>query len=310
MTSSRFTHNQREQTVLTDLETCFPDFSGELLSWEKVPDGQDPPDFISRVENGPIGLELIEWLDGEQMRPAKGREFQRNHIRLVLGENWHTEYQPQNFKFAIVMPVWGLVIARSEEALVRREFFACAANADKTWGTNPDLWVGDHYTEDFAGYPKLGKYLQAIRYIGGSSRGRCWIDVEEDGEAYDPSVAAQTLEQALVKKLNIYSTASTQAKVHLHGLIENYLLVHGSFNAYAYNAPSGPLSLADIARRGAALYAAHPQRQTFNRVWFFFSLDPADELNQPLGFPPGYPQVRWLAQLWPIFSIHPGSSPA
>jgi hypothetical protein len=310
MTSSRFTHSQREQTVLIDLERCFPHFTGEARFWEKVPDGQDPPDFISRVQSGPIGLELIEWLDGDQMRPAKGRESQRDQIRNVPRENWHVEHQPRNFKLAIVTPLWGLRIVRSEEALVRREFFECAASADKAWNANPDLWAGGHYTEDFAGYPILGKYFETIHYIEGSPLGLCWIDVEEDGEAYDPSAPAQTLEQALVKKLSLYSSSSTKARLKMHGLSESNLLVHGGFNAYAYNTPSGSLSLADIAQRGAAFYAAEPQRQTFNRVWFFNSLDSADDLNQPLGFPPGYGQVRWLAQLWPTFSIHPASVPA
>lgn len=76
---------------------------------------------------------------------------------------------------------------------------------------------------------------------------------------------------------------------------------------YAYNSPSGPLSLETIARRGAAFYAGHMQRQIFNRVWFFDSLDSADDINQLFGYPPGYGRVRWLSQLWPNFSVYPGS---
>jgi hypothetical protein len=66
--------------------------------------------------------------------------------------------------------------------------------------------------------------------------------------------------------------------------------------------------LEEIAQRGAAFYAAHPQRQIFTRVWFFDSLDSADEINQLLGYPPGYGRVRWLAQLWPTFNVYTGSS--
>jgi hypothetical protein len=90
-------------------------------------------------------------------------------------------------------------------------------------------------------------------------------------------------------------------------LAELYLLVHGGFNAYRYNTPSRPLSLEQIAQRGADFYAAHPQRHIFNRVWFFDSLNSADDLNRLIGYPPGYGKVRWLAQLWPKFDVYPGS---
>lgn len=307
MATSRLTHIQREQVVLTDLEASFPQFAGQVLSWTKVPDGQDPPDFVSRGLSGPIGLELIEWLDGKQMGPAKGRESQRDSIRRVLSANWQAEYQPQNFNLAVAMPDWSLRITRSEQTQVRQEFFACAANVDKTWHSNPERVGRGYLHTDFASYPVMGKYFSAIRYIGGEPHGFCWIDVEEDGGAYDPTVTVETLKQALDRKLSLYSTSATQAKLKTHSVTELYLLVHGGFNVYRYNKPSGPLSLEDIARRGAAFYSAHPQRQIFNRVWFFDSLDSADEINQLLGYPPGYGRVRWLAQLWPDFNVHPGS---
>lgn len=63
--TARLTHDQREQLVLTDVNASFPDFTGLRLSWTKVADGQCPPGFVSGRENGPIGLELIEWLDGK-----------------------------------------------------------------------------------------------------------------------------------------------------------------------------------------------------------------------------------------------------
>jgi hypothetical protein len=44
------------------------------------------------------------------------------------------------------------------------------------------------------------------------------------------------------------------------------LIVHGGINAYRYNTPGGPLSLGQIAERGAAYYATHPQRHIFNRA--------------------------------------------
>ena len=104
MATARLSHDQREQEVLTDLQRHFPAFA-DAVSWSKVPDGQDPPDFIGHTLDGPVGLELIEWLDGGQMGPAKGRESQRDNIRRVVHENWQARYQPQNFNLAVLMPI-------------------------------------------------------------------------------------------------------------------------------------------------------------------------------------------------------------
>jgi hypothetical protein len=48
--------------------------------------------------------------------------------------------------------------------------------------------------------------------------------------------------------------------------------------------------------------------RSFGRVWFFDSLDTADEVNQAIGFPAGYGRVRWLARLWPDFEVYSNST--
>jgi hypothetical protein len=310
MFTPRMTHDQREQTILNDLEASFPHFAGRELSWAKVPEGHDPPDFLGHGAGGSVGLELIEWLAGDQMGPAKERESKRDRIRHVLKDNWEAEYRPESFNLAVAVPDWGQRMTSPDEIAVRQEFFACSEKVDRTWHTHPE-WgacVRSHRI-DKAEYPTMAKYIQAIRFIQGRPHGFCWIDVEEDAGAYDPTVPIETLEQAIEKKLDLYSTQEKQAQLKARGLTEFYLLVHGGFNAFRYNTPSHPLSLEEIARRGAGFYADHPFRRTFSRVWFFDSLDSADEINQLLGYPTEYGRVRWLARLWPEFSVHPGSFP-
>lgn len=307
MATARLTHYQREEEVLRDVEEHFPFFAGPAISWGKLADGEDPPDFIGRSRDRLIGLELIEWLDGKQMGPAKGRESQREDIRRVIAEDWQQRYQPQHFNLAVLVPNWSVRITGAETAQLRHEFFACAESTDRGWLANPERIARGYYHTDLSAYPVMAKYFHAIRFIEGTPHGLCWIDVEEDGGAYDPMITVQTLEQALGKKVALYSTPEKQEHLSSLGLSELVLLVHGGFNAYRYNTPSGPLSLDYIARQGANFYAAHPQRQIFNRVWFFHSLDSADEVNQLLGFPAGYGRVRWLAQLWPTFTVSPRS---
>ena len=306
LAAAKLSHEQREQLVLTDLSASFPDFVGEPLSWTKVPDGQDPPDFLGVGQNKRIGLELIEWLDGGQMGPAKTREARRMDALRVLRADWKAEYAPRNFRGAFI-DVGEKKIAAADEAGLRKEFFECAAQVDRTWLTNPERTGKALEVNDFSGYPLMRTYFGGIRFIGGAPHGLCWIDVQGDGGAYDPSDAIETLKQALDRKLSDYSTSEKQAHFQAHGLSELDLLVHGGFNAYAYNSPSGPLSLEAIAQRGAAFYTSHPQRQIFSRVWFYDSLDSADDLNKLIGYPPGYGRVRWLAQLWPRVFVYPGS---
>jgi hypothetical protein len=305
--AAKLTHDQREQLVLTDLNASFPAFTGLPLSWTKIPDGHDPPDFLSVGPTGRIGLELIEWLDGGQMGPAKTREARRTEVLRVLRTNWKAEYHPQRFCGAFIQ-VGATRIAAADEAGLRREFFDCVAEVDRTWLTNPERRGIAFWLNDFGGYPLMQVYFACIRFIGGDPHGFCWIEVDGDGGAYDPGVAVETLKQALDKKLSDYSTPEKLAHLRAHALCELCLLVHGGFNAFAYNAPSGPMSLEIIAQRGAAFYAAHQHRRIFNRVWFFDSLDSADDINQLIGYPPGYGRVRWLAQLWPRFSVYPRSN--
>jgi hypothetical protein len=307
--TARLTHDQREGEILTDLEQHFPRFAGYGSSWAKVPEGQDPPDFVGAGPQGPVGLELVEWLDGDQMGPAKVREAERKNILRVVSENWQAEAQPQNFNLAVLVPNFNLSISRSAEACLHQEFFACAKAIDEGWSTNPGRTGRVYWHTDFSLYPVMGKYFHAVHYVGGGPHGFCWIDVEEDGGAYDPEIAVVTLERAIDKKLGRYSTPEMRSHLNVQGLAELDLLVHGGFNAYRYNTPGGQLSLEDIAHRGAGYYASHTQRAIFDRVWFFHSLDPADDVNALLGYPAGAGRVRWLAQLWPDFIVGAGSIP-
>jgi hypothetical protein len=303
VTAQRQTHNQREQEVLADVEKHFPGFAGHPITWSKVPDGQDPPDFVAQAPSGRIGLEFIEWLDGSQMGAAKGRESQRANIVRVIADNW-IEHQPRNVGLAVLIPAWGLRIAPSDESVLKLEFYRCVEAIDSVWSSNPARIGSTYYQADLSGYPTLARYFEGIRYIGGEQHGFCWIDVEQDKGNYDPSTTIQTLEQALDKKLTLYSTPEKHAELNTLGLTELNLLVHGGINAYRYNTPAHPLSLEQIAWRGAEFYARHPQRHIFDRVWFFDSLNSADSLNALIGLPPGYGDVKWLAGLWPTFEVY------
>lgn len=299
-------HFNRELPVLNDLEASFPDFTGKSLSW--VHNQHDPPDFIAQNSSGTFGLEFREWLDGEQMSAAQQRDRQRKHLFDVIGRGWESESQPTHIVLVSIEPHWGQRIALADESALRLEFYECVAGVDQTWLANPERVEHVYYQMEFPAYPLMRTYLQAIRYISGRPHGCCWIQAEEDGGAYDEMEPIQTLEQALEDKLSKFAKPQWQLRLALHDLLEHYLLIHGGWNAHRNNTPHSPLTLQQVARRGAEFYAAHPRRGLFDRVWFFDSLDSADDWNAVLGFPAGSGRVRWLAQLWPTFMVYEGST--
>jgi hypothetical protein len=253
-----------------------------------------------------IGLELVEWLDGDQMSQAKRSESIRDQIVRLLGRDWESEYRPQNFRAAFIEDRTERIVSADAERL-RTEFFACAANVDRAWFTNEERFGGSYYQNEFPGYPLLDKYFAGIRYLGGETHGLRWMDVSGDGGAFDPARTVTALKNALDAKMENFLQPEKQQHLATHRLDELCLLVHGGFNAFAYNTPSGPLSLHDIAKLGSAFCAAHAHRELFSRVWFFDSLDTADDLNPAIGFPAGYGRVRWLAQLWPESRVYPAA---
>jgi hypothetical protein len=298
-------HLNREQTILSDVELSFPSFTGKSLAWVHNP--QDPPDFIAQDPAGTFGLEFRERLDGQQMGEAQGRDRQRRRLIDLIRTGWEQEYQPNNIALASIEPRWGFRIAPSDESRLRQEFYDCAKNADQTWFTNPECIAHGYYQTEFIGYPLMETNFQAIRYTSpasGPPHGAFWVQVEEDGGAFDPNIPIQTLERALEDKLIKFSRPEWQARLSKHNLSEHYLLIHGGWNAYKSNTPHHPMTLEQIALRGAEFYAAHQQRSLFNGVWFFDSLDSAHDINALFGLPAGSGRVRWLAQLWPTVRVY------
>ncbi len=283
---SRQTHDDRETQVITDLESSFPGVAGASTLWTKVPDGGDPPDFIAALPSGSVGLELVEWLDGEQMTVAKGRESQRDQIHRVLAVGWEQEYRPKNFRGAFV-EFGNERIARKDEAPLRKEFYALAEEVDQSWDSNPDRSGNSCYMLEFPGHPLIQEYF-SIRFIGGTLMNHNWVHASGDGGAFDPGDAVEALKEAIDKKLRLYSTAASQQRLKAHNLASLDLLVHGGFNAFAYNTPTGPYSLEDLSRFAAQYFASHPRRSIFNHVWFFNSLG----------------VDRWLCELSPRFYVY------
>lgn len=302
-------HHQREQEILTDIEAHFPAFAGQSIAWRPIAQGNDPPDFIGQTAHGLVGLEFVEWLDGSQMTPAKGREFYRKHIRTVLESGWLAQYLPQNIARAFLSVRWDQRLAVADQDLLRQQFFKCAQEVDRAWQTNPDRRGRIFNQHDLSAYPVLNKYFYAVRYIDGTHHGNFWVDMQEDGGFFDPMDTVRTLESVLDAKMAGYAVPDKQSHLGAHQLAELWLLVHGGYNIYAYNRPRGPLTLRDIAAFGTEYCAQHSQKRIFDKIWLFHAIDSADDINARLGIPAGTGRIRWLAQIWPMLNVDPRSIP-
>ena len=151
MATPRISHGQRELIVLSDLEASFQNFTGHTRTWSPIPEGQDPPDFISRQPEAVIGLELREWLDGDQMGPAKRRESLREQAHRVLSDDWPREHQPKNFRGAFPSLIFNERISRADEQPLRQQFSlapltwtALGLMTSTTWGTRTNFGNSRH----------------------------------------------------------------------------------------------------------------------------------------------------------------------
>lgn len=306
--NSSLTHAQREGIVMQELQTSFPGF-GSVNAWTPVSD--DPPDFTGISSDGLIGLELVEWLDGTQMGAAQARKSYREKLWNFIAFDWKHEYQPVHLSSAVVCPSWSTKLSKADEISLRTEFWSLMTEIDQTWLVNPER-VGDNLLADLSSRPVLSKYVQSIRLRSGDQswkkHGFSWIEMEEDGGSYDPSDVIQTLKQAILKKVNLYSDPAASARLTSKRLNRLELLVHGGFNLYAYNTPRGRLGVSEIASAGAAFYSGLPDAERrFDRIWLFNALNPAGDWNELVGLPRDYGRLRWLTELFPVYSVDPRS---
>lgn len=303
----RLNHDERERAIIDDIERQFPNFAGNIGPWNKIPEGQDPPDFINDNPRTRVGLELREWLDGGQMGNAKVWELITARFNEILREGWEHQYRPQHCIEVILELREQKKLEGADERAFREEFFRCVERID-TLNAEPFAIKNSFFRmQDLGGYPTLHKYLMYVLFIGGKPNGFYrWFMAQRSKGVFDPNSARLALENAIDDKMRDYSTAKKKAHLAKHSLTEINLLIHGGFNIVLHNAPWDSLRIEEIARSGSEYCAAHKHRKTFDHVWFFYGIDNAPDILKLVGLNPEEGKVRWMAQLWPEFHVLPG----
>jgi len=303
----RPTHDERERAVVIDcVESQFPNFAGNTSPWNKIPDGQDPPDFISENPRARIGLELREWLDGDQMGNAKMWESIAIRFNEVLSEGWEQQFQPQHCNWVMLELREPNKLEAADEPAFGEEFFKCVARIDTLNAQPFGIKHSFFRMQDLGGYPTLHKYLMYILFFGGKPIGSRWFMAQRSRGVFDSNSARSALENAIDDKMLDYTTVGKKAHLAGHRLTEINLLIYGGLNISHYNAPWDCLRIEEIARFGSEYCAAQRLRQTFGRAWFFYGVDNMPEFVKLVGLKPEEGKIRWMAQLWPEFPVLPG----
>jgi len=296
-------HSEEEIGIMTNIASLFPTFLGGV-SFSHSP--QDPPDFISTLQDGKrVGLELTCWLDKVQTREAKWRgRIRQQLLEIVECQNLP---RPKNYSVAVIMPKWGKVISQSHSDGVRSEFHAVAQRIDATWeelrakhwaplGPKQKFDYEAHQNE-LGPYPILSRYVKSIWFSEGSgtetlSAERSWVSTESDGGFYEPRAAIGALRIVVEQKLNRFNKARTKAHLGALDLCELYLLVYAHPELFASNTPYQDGSQMMISPTEGLREAAET------------SLRGISEMESPFrGIFLFYPlwNSRWLAQIWPTF---------
>ena len=121
-----------------------------------------------------IGVELVEWLNQEEMCNAKGMERIQDSILSAVGKQ--PDNTTENIYFICLFPTPKARVKPADEALFRRELFRYIDEIDRRWPSQHS-WQGPQgyraTSEEFSSFPVLQKYIVSIqfiprkRYVGG-----------------------------------------------------------------------------------------------------------------------------------------------
>lgn len=223
---------ERERALFGAFYQLEPEFLGEAVaSWDQPLDERDFPDIVGRSITGrKVGVEIVEWLNEEEIKAAKQQERLEQEVLQTIGEQG---VNPTGH----ISHVWLFPkgpIASRDAAGFRDQLFASILECDRRWPDEP-YWRPGHRLvgEDLARYPLLARYLDAIHLFPAEARGQWeenWITFRLRGGVFGRETMFKPLREAVAEKVGHYSTNRT-------GLDHISLLVVYD-QAWIYNPPA------------------------------------------------------------------------
>ena len=259
----------KEELIFDAFNRAQPDFAGRPVDWEL---GADPPDILCIDDEGKrVGVELVEWLNEEQMKSSKIRERMEDSFMEVIRSK---EIPPPSNIGLVWLSTKSLTPLRQADAEdFRKELLSLIERVDSDWGKNEDCNSPQGYFHrDFSGYPYLDRYLGSLRFWPRSrfntSLGVRWVRFPNPTYAYTPQDAIDALREQLNKKTSKASYLDLHQRQNLDEL---YLLLYydqGWIYNTPFNAPGfGFREIAEIAAQAAA-----NNHGVFQKIFLFNSL--------------------------------------
>jgi hypothetical protein len=257
---------QIEIDLFESLRRDNPTFERDVVKWEP---GQDPPDFVGIRENGTkIGVELTEWLDGDQASVSIRRAEAQMTFWMALNTN--TPTHPKNCSVVqISLKGDGVRLREKDEKKFRAEFFELIAHLDARWESLRARLTMPVWT-DFSGRPTVAKYVAALVFLThplGHHSEKQWVTFEGSGGAYSPQWAMESLLARIRTKILYRGISET------YGLSELILIAHRGIKGIMHNTPYEGTDFGLDNIIGEVRTVLGQDARPFGRIYLYFAFN-------------------------------------
>ncbi|HKV05913.1 MAG TPA: hypothetical protein VJO53_12525 [Candidatus Acidoferrales bacterium] len=250
-----------------------PSFAGRPLV--SIRWGGDPPDVLCLDAEGKrVGVELVQWVNGQQMAESKERFKLEDSYRIVIRSSY--ERPPKNIGLIFIDPK--TLLTPQQAATFRSELYGLVGRLDNEWPSHPEWDDPQGYLfTDFSGYPCLVRHLEGLDVYARSRRfapgfGAEWITFRAHGGAYTPDWMRDALLNNIRRKVVKYAKRENELKLQQQQLNEFCLLAYYD-EAVLHNTPYGApgFGFSEIGAWLTRDLAVNPH--PFDRVFLYSPLE-------------------------------------
>jgi hypothetical protein len=245
-----------------------PEFCGEpLAKWDTPDDEKDFPDVKGLSASGKkIGVEIGEWLNEDEMAASKSKEKREAAYLDAIGDQG--KRFTKNIEYIWLYARRGR-IEDKDSAAFREQLFRYVVECDERW-PRERYWAGGPILKkaDFAPYPMLVKYLEAIKlhpWKDSDTFKYRWVWFTANVGVFDQDTMLIPLRDLMIEKIEHYGARTGFDQLSL-------LLVY--HQAALYNSPADtPLhSYEDAVKRVRTVIGE--DLGAFDSVFLYIAVNP------------------------------------
>jgi hypothetical protein len=247
-----------------------PNFAGRPII--SVQWGGDPPDVLCLDGTGAcIGVELVQWVNGEQIAASKKQyALERSYNEIIQSA---TVRPPPYVSMIVIYSKRPLLL--DDGPAFRKELYDFIRHAAAKYPEWEDP-QGFLFT-DLSNYPCLSTHLEGLDFYSTLRRssaqlGVDWIVFRNHGGAYTPDWMRDALLDSVRRKAAKYAKPHNRLKLEQQGLSEFYLLAYydeAVLHNTPYDAPG--FGFTEIGATLTAELGANPH--PFDKVFVYSPLE-------------------------------------